>query len=188
MRFFNDSRTTQIYTLSLHDALPICRGKSLKTGNSIVDNIIGGWTVENIITAQTGRNFKLAGGVNTFNYWDGPTPANDNGTPAGILNYVPNENDSGVTLNGISVSQLQSKVGVYMTGNPNVPVSILPQSLFGPGGVIQPSSTPGQLGSIVFLKGPRLFNTDISIIKAIPITEHVRMNIYAEMLNAFNHP
>ncbi|MFZ0862200.1 MAG: hypothetical protein WAN18_16050, partial [Candidatus Sulfotelmatobacter sp.] len=35
---------------------------------------------------------------------------------------------------------------------------------------------------------PRLFNTDISLIKAIPITEHVRMNIYAEMLNAFNHP
>jgi len=177
-----------VFKTYLNYELPFGRGKSLKTGNSIVDNIIGGWTVGSIIAAQTGRNFKLAGGVNTFNYWDGPTPANANGTPAGILNYVPNENDSGVTLNGISVSQLQSKVGVYMTGNPNVPVSILPQSLFGPGGVIQPSSTPGQLGSIVFLKGPRLFNTDISIIKAFPITEHVRMNIYAEMLNAFNHP
>jgi hypothetical protein len=101
---------------------------------------------------------------------------------------VPNENDSGVTLNGITVSQLQSKVGVYMTGNPNVPVSVLPQNLFGTGGAIQPFSTPGQLGSMVFLKGPRLFNTDISIIKAIPITERVRINIYAEMLNAFNHP
>ena len=93
-----------------------------------------------------------------------------------------------MTLNGITVSQLQSKVGVHMTGNPNVPVSVLPQSLFGPGGAIQPSSTPGQLGSIVFLKGPRFFNTDISIVKAIPITERVRMNIYCEMLNAFNHP
>jgi len=28
--FFNDTATTEIYTLSLHDALPICRqGKSL---------------------------------------------------------------------------------------------------------------------------------------------------------------
>jgi len=168
--------------------LPFGKGKSLRTGNSIVDNVIGGWTLGSIVAAQTGRNFKLAGGVNTFNYWDGPTPANANGTPAGILNYVPNENDSGVTLNGVTVSQLQSKVGVYSTGNPNVPVSVLPQSLFGPGGAIQPSSTPGQLGSMVFLKGPRLFNTDISIIKAIPITERVRLNIYAEMLNAFNHP
>jgi len=168
--------------------LPFGKGKAFKTGSSIVNNVIGGWTVGSIVAAQTGRNFKLAGGVNTYNYWDGPTPANANGTPAGILDYVPNENDSGVTLNGITPSQLQSKVGVYFTGNPNVPVSVLPQSLFGPGGAIQPSSTPGQLGSMIFLKGPRLFNTDISLIKAIPITEHVRMNIYAEMLNAFNHP
>jgi len=177
-----------VFKTYLNYELPFGRGKSLRSGNSIVDNIIGGWTLGTIVSAQTGRNFKLAGGVNTFNYWDGPTPANANGTPAGILNYVPNENDSGVTLNGISVSQLQSKVGVYMTGNPNVPVSVLPQSLFGPGGAIQPSSTPGQLGSIVFLKGPRLFNTDISIIKVFPITERVHLNIYCEMLNAFNHP
>ena len=185
-----------VFKTYLNYELPFGRGKSLRTGNSIADNIIGGWTVGTIIAAQTGRNFKLSAsnpfdgtaGVNTFNYWDGPTPANANGTPAGILNYVPNENDSGVTLNGITVSQLQSKVGVYMTGNPNVPVSVLPQNLFGTGGAIQPFSTPGQLGSMVFLKGPRLFNTDISIIKAIPITERVRMNIYAEMLNAFNHP
>src|SRR5579872_7620569 len=26
--FFNDTATTEIYTLSLHDALPICTGKS----------------------------------------------------------------------------------------------------------------------------------------------------------------
>src|SRR6266478_8092048 len=27
--FFNDTATTEIYTLSLHDALPICRARSL---------------------------------------------------------------------------------------------------------------------------------------------------------------
>src|SRR3712207_7684241 len=27
--FFNDTATTEIYTLSLHDALPICRGRPL---------------------------------------------------------------------------------------------------------------------------------------------------------------
>src|SRR3712207_9034355 len=30
--FFNDTATTEIYTLSLHDALPICQGGSATTG------------------------------------------------------------------------------------------------------------------------------------------------------------
>src|SRR5260221_12507478 len=30
--FFNDTATTEIYTLSLHDALPICRGRVLLRG------------------------------------------------------------------------------------------------------------------------------------------------------------
>src|SRR2546427_5873847 len=30
--FFNDTATTEIYTLSLHDALPICRGELLAEG------------------------------------------------------------------------------------------------------------------------------------------------------------
>src|SRR2546427_9988556 len=29
--FFNDTATTEIYTLSLHDALPICSGRSRKS-------------------------------------------------------------------------------------------------------------------------------------------------------------
>ena len=28
--FFNDTATTEIYTLSLHDALPICKGRNTK--------------------------------------------------------------------------------------------------------------------------------------------------------------
>src|SRR5215204_7767608 len=30
--FFNDTATTEIYTLSLHDALPICKQSAVKTG------------------------------------------------------------------------------------------------------------------------------------------------------------
>ena len=168
--------------------LPFGVGRQFKTGSSLINNVIGGWTVGSIFSLQTGRNFKLAGGQNTYNYFDGPSPANANGTPAGILNYVPDENDSGVVLNGMSVSQLQSKVGVYLTGNPFSPVSILPTNLFGPGGAIQPESTPGVLGQSVFLEGPKLVNADISIIKSIGIWERVKFNIYAELLNAFNHP
>src|SRR3712207_9047240 len=32
--FFNDTATTEIYTLSLHDALPICPGRSRPPGRS----------------------------------------------------------------------------------------------------------------------------------------------------------
>src|SRR2546429_3648483 len=32
--FFNDTATTEIYTLSLHDALPICRWSAARSGGS----------------------------------------------------------------------------------------------------------------------------------------------------------
>lgn len=52
---------------------------------------------------------------------------------------------------------------------------------------ILPVTTPGQLGQFIFLTGPMFVNTDISLLKTIPIHERVRFNIYAEFLNAFNH-
>src|SRR5712664_4545863 len=33
--FFNDTATTEIYTLSLHDALPICRGRRTAQGTTV---------------------------------------------------------------------------------------------------------------------------------------------------------
>src|SRR5687768_18617196 len=41
--FFNDTATTEIYTLSLHDALPICRFVSPKVG--LMQNIQQGVTL-----------------------------------------------------------------------------------------------------------------------------------------------
>src|SRR5215213_961477 len=32
--FFNDTATTEIYTLSLHDALPVCTGVSRRVGSA----------------------------------------------------------------------------------------------------------------------------------------------------------
>src|SRR2546428_2371704 len=37
--FFNDTATTEIYTLSLHDALPICRARSGPVGCGWVDRL-----------------------------------------------------------------------------------------------------------------------------------------------------
>src|SRR2546430_10193788 len=40
--FFNDTATTEIYTLSLHDALPISgRGEGLRAGGSMIGQVVG---------------------------------------------------------------------------------------------------------------------------------------------------
>jgi hypothetical protein len=167
-----------VFNTALTYDLPFGTGKSWKTGNPVLDRIVGGWTVGTIVTAQTGRNFKLQGGYNSYNYSNA---------------WWPNASDSGVVLNGITVSQLQSKIGLYPGPNPSEPVVLLPPDLLASDGsanrnFISPVTTPGELGRFVYLKGPRFVNTDISIVKSIPIKERVKFNIYAEFLNAFNHP
>jgi len=156
--------------------LPFGTGRQFKTRSSILNRIIGDWTAGTILTAQSGRNFKLQGGFNTYNYY------------SGFFGF-PNPSDSGVVLNGITRSQLQSNVGVYSGPTAGEPVVFLNPKLFANGNQpILPVTTPGQLGQFIFLTGPMYVNTDISLLKSIPIHERLRLNIYAEMLNAFNHP
>lgn len=163
-----------VFRIYLTYELPFGEGKIFSSGSRLINDVIGGWTVGGIFTAQTGRNFKLAGGQNAFNYY-----ASGSGQP--------DTSDSGVVLNGITSSQLQSAVGVYPGPSPFNPIVLLPASIQSTG-KLAPESTPGQLGDFLFLHGPHFIDTDISIIKNIPIWERVRFNIYGEFLNAFNHP
>src|SRR2546429_1547840 len=39
--FFNDTATTEIYTLSLHDALPICQGRQFQAPLSSIPRSLG---------------------------------------------------------------------------------------------------------------------------------------------------
>src|SRR5260370_26760316 len=39
--FFNDTATTEIYTLSLHDALPIWHGHHIGDGREVLDRVVG---------------------------------------------------------------------------------------------------------------------------------------------------
>src|SRR2546430_12414436 len=55
--FFNDTATTEIYTLSLHDALPIC-GASLSSASR--SSVCGCWTRPSIFTVQ-GRGLSRSG-------------------------------------------------------------------------------------------------------------------------------
>jgi hypothetical protein len=151
--------------------LPFGKGKNFSAGNAL-DRVIGGWTIGTILTLQTGNPFLLQGGYNTFN------------------DYA----DGGVVLNNVTVSQLQSSVGVYhIPGQPSVSF-INPKYLATSTGgganpaYILPNTTPGTIGQRVFLYGPRYVNDDLSLTKRIPITERWMFSLQAMALNAFNHP
>src|SRR2546429_6742695 len=47
--FFNDTATTEIYTLSLHDALPIYRAKQLKTILSLFVQLVAAKVVPKLV-------------------------------------------------------------------------------------------------------------------------------------------
>jgi len=172
-------------------ALPFGPGRAFSSGNSLVNRLIGGWTLGSIFTWQIGRNFKLAGGQDTYNWFDSYNFNN-------YLGYPPDPNDSGVVLNGVTASQLQNQVGIHTAPpvpdngvnipNPSIQALGLPSNLFGPGAPVQPESTPGQFGQTVFLHGPMFVNENFSITKHIPIWERLGLDIHAEFLNLFNHP
>ena len=145
-----------------------------RPANRMVREVAGGWTISPIFTWQKGRNFKLLGGTNTFNYYD---------------NYAnqPDVSDSGVELNGVTIKQLQKAVGYYPGPNTATPRLLMNPSIFTSGKVL-PETTPGKLGQFIYLTGPQYINTDFAVTKVFPIFEQLRLNFQAEMLNLFNHP
>jgi hypothetical protein len=148
--------------------LPFGKGKQWLNSNAIVDKVLGNWTVSTIYTWQTGAPFRLAGANQTFN----------------------NMLDGGITLNGITTSDLQNHVGVYKTTTPGV-VNYLDPKWIGDmkaNGSITSNTDPGTIGQQIYLHGPKASFTDIGISKAFDITERVKFKFQSEMLNAFNHP
>jgi hypothetical protein len=167
--------------------LPFGRGKSFANNSAVLHKIVGGWTLGSIFNFQTGTPFLLGGG-------------SGNGDPytASTFNNDPNADglgDGGVVLNGVTVSQLQSSVGVYHIPGQAAVDFINPKYLAnnGTGGganptYITPNETPGTIGQRVWLYGPHFWNDDLSITKRFPIRESIRFTFQAEMLNVFNHP
>ncbi len=167
--------------------LPFGKGRQWLNRGGIVNAILGGWTVGNIFTIQSGAPWQTGGGGSTF-LQGGNFTFNDYG-------------DGGVILNGVTRSQLQNAVGVYAIppsangGQTATYVTLInPKYLVGPAGgganpaYILPNTTPGTFGTLLYLYGPRQTFDDLSVTKRFPITERIRFVFQAEFLNAFNHP
>lgn len=143
--------------------LPVGRGRAFSTNNSVLNGVVGGWNLGSIITWQSGIPFWVQGGYQTFN------------------------NEDGGVITTAKLNEIQHNVGVYLTpSSPFSPVWLNPK--FNGANVIQPNTNPGTIGQMLFLHGPKFFNTDISLNKVFPIYEKWSLKVQAAFLNAFNHP
>ncbi len=149
--------------------LPLGKGRPFLNHSKLLDETIGGWTVGAISTFETGTPVVVTGGYQTMN-----------------------QNDAGVVFqNGLTTSQVQSTVQVYHTGSPWA-YFINPQYIAPSGSAnyssIAPENVAGQYGYHPVLYGPHWFGLDLSLNKAFPIKERLRMTFQAECLNILNHP
>lgn len=155
--------------------LPIGPGKRWSTGFGPLNTVIGGWEFHGTARLQSGRPFLLTSGRETVN-------AN-----SGV--------DSGIVLRGgLTRQQLQDMIKIRKVTLPDGTGAVfyLPPNLIGSDGranpdFIAPASTPGELGSYIYLHGPPFTRYDLSAVKKTRIRESLNMEFRAEFLNAFNH-
>jgi hypothetical protein len=147
--------------------LPFGRDRRFAINNSILEQILGGWSTSTIVRVQTGRPFLLESG-----------------------RFTLNQEDAGVILNGISVKELQKMVKV--TPAPNGFVYYLDQKLIGPDGRANPAyitypTQPGQQGQYVYLYGPKMVTVDLGLNKTFRFAGDRTFNFEGLFINAFNH-
>jgi hypothetical protein len=156
--------------------------------NPIARKALEGWQLASVTRLQSGSPIRLISG-----------------------RFTQNQNDSGVILHNLTVSQLQDmmtirKVTLAATANsgPLGAVFYLPQALldntnaaFEVNGktlanldknapYIGPADQPGQMGERVFLYGPMQQKWDFSLGKKTNIGEHANIEFRMQALNAFN--
>jgi len=154
--------------------LPFGKGKIL-AGNapSVLNYVIGGWQLVNVTTIQSGSG------------------VNPGYSECGL------DNDAGVCFPNV--------VGSWHVSHPNknqwfaltAPVSGSPTPLTANGQTSGPWQRPvaPAPGSPSFgnaprnlIIGPRWFDSDLSVVKIVPIGEELRVQFRAEAYNVFNHP
>jgi len=158
--------------------LPFGRSKPfLNSSNGWVDRLVGGWTFGSIVTWSKGPPWYVAAGRATF------TSATTN---------------NGAQLVGMSFEDFKKNVGVFKDerGIFFINPDLLDITLNSRGQVatsklkagLMTAPAPGTFGNFPLnsLNAPSYFNVDMSLIKRIPITERVKLEIKFTAVNAFN--
>lgn len=161
--------------------LPIGRGKWLSSGNKLLDNLIGGWTLGNVFVFNTGAPIQLTGGFATVS-------DTNNGAQNGVR-----------LASGVTLEQLQKLFNAERTrltgraGTTDLQRLAVDPSLIGADGranpaFLSPNRTPGEFGQLLFRRDRNTFQWDASLTKAFTITEKTRVELFAGFNNVLNTP
>ncbi len=177
----NDDQTHRFVANAIYD-LPFGRGRAFfSSTNGFVDRLVGGWTVGTIVVWQTRPPFYITSGRSTVNQF--------------------NAANNPVDLVGLSVDEFRRNLGVFRTPsgvffiNPEL-LNIVTNPTTGafvsssPRAGLFAAPAPGSFGNfpINSLSAPRFFNTDLSLVKRVPITETVRGELKTTFINILNNP
>jgi hypothetical protein len=149
--------------------LPFGKNRRWSLGNPVLDAIVGGWTVGGIITATSGRPFRLTSGRATFNQYD-----------AGVI-----------LVNGTTVEDLQKAIGVFP--GPGLARYWIDPKFIGPDGRANPQylqvpTEPGVLGERIILRGTAIWNLDASLAKDVDLPGRASLRLHLTATNVLNHP
>ncbi len=154
--FYDSTHVLSAYAIY---ELPFGKGKMFgKDAGTVVNNVIGGWTISPIVSYHTGFPISLNGSVDntgTFTRWIRPDCVQKI-SPQG---RVPISGSGGV--------QWFVNNGAFIDD---------PNGNFG--------NCPAQLG---WLRTPGYANWDLGLQKNFQVTERFRVQFRADFLNAFNH-
>lgn len=165
-RALSDFNRTNVVTMTSVYELPFGRGKRIGgSAPSIVNHIIGGWTINGIFTGMSGEPFTVRSGVFTSNF-----------SHQSRADFVGAKPDTGLfDVKGVAgpvVFPLSTVADVFNTGTPGFKV---------------PAAGGDGIGRNVFT-GPGFWNIDFGITKNFQITEIIKLQLRAEGFNALNHP
>ena len=162
----SDFDRTHAFTGATVWEVPIGRGKRfLSSPPGVINQILGGWTINSIFTIMSGEPFAVRSGSFTAN--------GSHESRAGVQAAIKPE--------------LQELPGQTFAG----PVLFKPVTLTTCGvDLTQPFClpAPGQEGAgRNIFTAPSYWNVDLGFIKTFALTERVKLQFRTEMFNAFNH-
>ncbi|MCU1233647.1 MAG: TonB-dependent receptor, plug, partial [Candidatus Solibacter sp.] len=157
--------------------LPFGKGHKLAYGP--LNRIIGGWILGGTMTWQSGAPFSILSGRGTLNresrsYYNTADTSLTGSQLSSIVKYqMTGSGPMMVTSSAIN----SDGTGVNTDGDP----AFNGQVFFNPGA--------GTLGVLQkrFFDGPWTFNTDLRLKKAIALTEHKKIELAMDAVNALNH-